>query len=273
MYIGVTIPIEHSSNIEVLFSQAQELGIRSCQIVCWDEEAMTSEKAEEIQNARRVTGMAISGFWCGWNGPRVWDFQQGPITLGLVPAAYRFQRIQTLLAGCSFACEIGVKNLITHAGFLPENPAASEYAEVCAALQIVVDACKAKDINFLFETGQETPVTLKRTIQDLGEDHIGINLDPANLIMYGKANPVDALEVFGEYVMDVHGKDGMYPTDGHQLGKEVPLGEGKVDYPRFIAKLKEIGYDGAITIEREISGEQQIKDIISAKKLLEPLLW
>ena len=90
--------------------------------------------------------------------------------------------------------------------------------------------------------------------------------------MYGKANPVDALEVFGEYVMNIHAKDGMYPTDGKNLGKEVAIGEGKVNFPAFIAKLKEIGYDSYLTIEREISGDQQLEDIKNAKVYLEELL-
>ena len=139
-----------------------------------------------------------------------------------------------------------------------------------------MEKCKENGQNFLFETGQETHVTLKRAIQDIekavGKGNEGINLDPANLIMYGKANPVDALEVFGEYVMGIHGKDGKYPTDGHHLGDEVPLGQGKVNYSAFIAKLKEIGYQGDITIEREISGEEQKKDIRMAKELLDKLI-
>ena len=108
-------------------------------------------------------------------------------------------------------------------------------------------------------------------IQDLGEDNLGVNLDPANLLMYGKANPVDALDVFGRYVRDVHMKDGLYPTDGDHLGKEVSLGEGKVNVPALVAKLKSIGYAGPLTIEREISGDQQIADIRKAIALLEPL--
>ena len=72
--------------------------------------------------------------------------------------------------------------------------------------------------------------------------------------------------------MGVHGKDGLYPTDGHYLGKEVPLGQGRVNYPAFIAKLKEIGYDGDITIEREITGEKQKEDIKTAKLLLDTLI-
>ena len=121
-------------------------------------------------------------------------------------------------------------------------------------------------------TGQETPVTLLRVMQDIGFDNVGINLDPANLIMYGKANPVDSLDVFGKYVRGVHGKDGLYPTDGRELGDEVALGEGKVNFPVFLKKLHELGYDGDITIEREITGEQQKKDIQMAKKMLDEII-
>ena len=109
-------------------------------------------------------------------------------------------------------------------------------------------------------------------MQDIGFDNVGINLDPANLIMYGKANPVDSLDVFGKYVRGVHGKDGLYPTDGRELGDEVALGEGKVNFPVFLKKLHELGYDGDITIEREITGEQQKKDIQMAKGMLDEII-
>ena len=162
--------------------------------------------------------------------------------------------------------------MATHAGFLPETPNTEQYHGVVCALREVADRCKENGQYFIFETGQETPVTLRRTIEDIGTDNLGINLDPANLILYGKANPVDALDVFGEFVRDVHGKDGMYPTDGKNLGQEVPLGDGKVNFPALIKKLKEIGYDGPINIEREISGEKQIEDIKRAKAILEELV-
>lgn len=86
--------------------------------------------------------------------------------------------------------------------------------------------------------------------------------------MYGKANPVDALRTIGAYVRDVHAKDGCYPTDGRSLGRETALGEGQVNFPALIAGLRALGYDGHITIEREISGQQQIEDIMKAKELL-----
>ena len=86
------------------------------------------------------------------------------------------------------------------------------------------------------------------------------------------ANPVDALSVFGRYVRDVHAKDGHYPTTGRALGEETRLGDGEVNFPALIAKLSSLGYDGNLTIEREISGEKQAEDIRTAKKILEELI-
>ena len=92
------------------------------------------------------------------------------------------------------------------------------------------------------------------------------------LILYGKGNPVDALDVFGSLVRGVHAKDGFYPTNGHELGEEVKVGTGKVNFPVFLRQLKAVGYDGSLTIEREISGEQQIKDILETKQYLTDLI-
>ena len=108
-------------------------------------------------------------------------------------------------------------------------------------------------------------------IEDLGGEYLGVNLDPANLLLYGKANPCDALDVIGAYVRGVHAKDGEYPTDGRRLGVEKPLGDGRVHFEVLLPKLKALGYRGALTIEREISGPQQIADIKRAIKLLSTL--
>ena len=105
--------------------------------------------------------------------------------------------------------------------------------------------------------------------EKVGTDNLGVNLDTANVILYGRANPVDALDVFGKYVRNIHAKDGKYPTNGHDLlGEETRIGEGKVDFNRLFERLHEIGYDYYVTIEREIEGEEQNKDILHAKKYL-----
>ncbi len=270
MTIGTIVFL--SDEFEKKLAELVEIGLYNCQLLCWNETLFTDEVAQRVVAGCEKYGVEITAVWCGWGGPVVWDFYDGQGTLGLVPPAYRDARMKTLLRGSDFAHKLGVKNLVTHVGYVPENPCDANYRDVVIAVRHIVEHCARNGQNFLFETGQETPVTLRRIIQDIALPNVGINLDPANLLMYGKGNPVDALDVFGEYVMGVHGKDGEYPTDGHKLGKEKPIGQGRVNYPAFVAKLQEVGYTGAITIEREISGDQQKKDIIAAKALLEELL-
>ncbi|MGM9624874.1 MAG: sugar phosphate isomerase/epimerase family protein [Eubacteriales bacterium] len=270
MKLGVLVQL--NAAIEEEIKKVHNLGFSSCQLNCWDTRLMTDENAAAVNACCEKYGVSISTFWCGWSGPALWNFYEGPLTLGLVPETYRYARICELKKGSDFAKKINVENIATHVGFIPETPNTVEYQSLVCCLRDLAAYVKNNGQYFMFETGQETPVTLRRMIEDIGLDNLGINLDPANLILYGKANPIDALDVFGCYVRDIHGKDGCYPTDGKNLGMETALGEGKVDYPRFIARLKEIGYDGPITIEREISGDQQIADIKKAKAFLETLL-
>ena len=272
MKIGVLINLHTSDAIDEKFKRVKDFGLTSCQLCCWDMSQYTPEIAEEVNAACKKYGVKISTVWAGWSGPAKWNFYDGPLTLGLVPASYRDTRIKELEAGSDFAKLLGVKNVATHMGYLPENPNTEEYRSTVCAIREVAEHCMRNEQYLLFETGQETPVTLLRTIQDVDTGNLGINLDPANLIMYGKANPVDALDVFGSFVRDVHAKDGVYPTDGKKLGKEVPLGEGKVNISALVKRLKEVGYDGPLTIEREIFGTEQDKDILAAKALLEELM-
>lgn len=267
--VGVLVELE---NIRENLERARGHGFECAQICSWDIDSFTNELAQQVKSAIRDTGVAVKTFWCGWPGPTVWNLTEGPLTLGLVPEAYRQKRTEVLLKGVEFAYKCGIYQIATHAGFIPEDPNDRLYSGTLVALKQIVRACRANDMFFLFETGQETPTTLLRTIEDLGGDNVGINFDTGNLIMYGKGNPVDALDVFGQYVRDFHCKDGMYPTNGRQRGVEKPLGEGKTDWPLLIRKLKQLGYDGPLTIEREISGPRQTEDILKAKKLLEGLL-
>ena len=270
MRLGVFVTL--SKEIKEEFRRLRENGFCTCQLNVWDDSLKTDEMAELVNQAKKEYGIEITALWCGWEGPAKWNFSEGPLTLGLVPAAFRFTRIKNLMLGSDFAKKIGVTDIATHMGFLPENPGTTEFHEVVAAIRAVAEHIKANGQYLLFETGQETPVALRRVIEAVGTENLGINLDSANLILYGKANPVDALDVFGEFVRGVHAKDGLYPTDGQNLGKEMPIGQGRVDFPALIGRLKELGYDGALTIEREITGEQQLKDILAAKTYLENLI-
>ena len=270
MHIGVMVDL--CPEIEEKFAQVEQYGLSSCQLCNWKMNLYTDEMVKCVKDGLDKREIKISSLWAGWSGPKVWDFLEGPLTLGLLPLPYQAQRVEDLKRGSDFAEKLGIDQIITHAGFIPENPHDPLYAPMITALKDVAKYMLGKGQKLLFETGQETPTTLIRAFDDIGTDNLGINLDPANLVMYGKANPVDAIGLIGQYVMDVHGKDGVYPTGGRVLGNETALGQGAVDYPALIAALKASGYDGPITIEREISGEQQVKDILMAKEYLEKLI-
>ena len=268
MKIGVCVNFDEIGGMSKKFKDLKSEGFDNCQLISWKPELWTDENLEIIKNLTEENGITISAFWCGWEGPCVWNFYDGQITLGLVPPEYRTMRIKNLCDGADFAHRLGVKNVVTHMGFIPENPNDPQFAPFCVAVRQVAEHLKKNNQNLLFETGQETPVTMLRCFEKVGMDNLGVNLDTANVILYGKANPVDALDVFGKYVMNIHAKDGLYPTNGHDLGSEVRIGDGKVDFKALFKKLHELGYDSYVTIEREIEGEQQISDIRHAKKYL-----
>ncbi len=272
MKIGTCVSLSSMDGIADKFATLRDNGFDSCQLLAWKPAVWTDENAAILKELLTEYGITVSAFWCGWEGPCVWNFYDGQITLGLVPPEYRQMRIQNLCDGADFALKLGIKDVATHMGFIPENPYDPNFSSFCVAVRTVAQHLKKNGQYLLFETGQETPVTMLRCFEQVGCDNLGINLDTANLILYGKANPVDALDVFGKYVRNIHAKDGCYPTNGHDLGKETKIGEGKVDFKAFFTKLHELEYDSFVTIEREISGEQQLKDILESRAYLQQII-
>lgn len=194
-------------------------------------------------------------------GRLVWDFLDGPSTIGIVPRESRAERVDALKQTSDFAKILGIPRVQTHCGFIPENPRDPLYGEAVETIRDVARHCASNGQDFLMETGQETPTTMARAIRDVNMPNLGVGLDTANLILYGKANPVDALDIIGPHVKSIHAKDGMWPTDPMKLGEEVLIGAGRVDFMEVFTKLRGLGYMGAVTIEREISGPRQIEDV------------
>jgi L-ribulose-5-phosphate 3-epimerase len=265
--LGLIIAIGRDPGAAI--AKVRDLGLVSCQVFVSDfdpQDAAPLRRALD-QNKIEATSLVVGG-----PGREVWDFYDGPLTIGLVPRDTRAARIAHLKTTSDFAKKCGIPAVQTHCGFIPENPNDPLYKEVVTAMREVAEYCKRNGQNFRYETGQETPITLVRAIRDVGLDNQGVNFDLANLILYGKANPVDAIETLAPYVQGIHAKDGLFPTNAHQLGEEVPIGKGKVDFPLIIARLKQLQYGGAVTIEREISGPRQIEDVRAAKQYLEALI-
>ena len=254
---------------DAAISKVHDLGLPTIQASI---DEYPAELVTSLRKALDRYGVEATALVVGGPGPEVYDFYHGPLTCGLVPRQFRAARLDRIKKASEFAKRCGIPAVQTHCGFIPENPNEILYKEVVLAIREAASTCKSNGQNFRCETGQETPITLIRAIKETGVDNIGVNFDLANLILYGKANPVDAIELFGPYVQGIHAKDGLFPTDPKELGKEVPIGEGKVDFPRIIQRLKELGYQGAVTIEREISGPQQVEDVKAAKAFLEKVI-
>ncbi len=271
MNVGTCVGFSGTENFEVKFQDLVKENINNCQLIAWKPELWTDENARMIKDCAAKHNITISAFWCGWEGPTVWNFYEGPTTLGLLPREYREIRIKNLCDGADFAKKLGVTDVITHMGFIPENPNDPEFLPFCDAVRAVAEHCKSNGQWLLFETGQETPVAMLRCFETVGTDNLGVNLDTANLILYGKANPVDALDVFGKYVRNLHAKDGCYPTNGHDLGDETRIGEGKVDFKALFTKLKELNYNSFVTIECELN-DRYADGIRSAKSYLENII-
>jgi L-ribulose-5-phosphate 3-epimerase len=265
--LGLIIGI--GSDPEAAIRKVHELGLPTCQV---ETGSVAPSLIPRLKGALERYQIEPTALVTGGPGPEIYDFYQGPLTIGLVPRRYRAERIQFLTQASDFARQCGIPALQTHCGFLPENPNDPVYQEVVEAVRQVASYCKKNGQQFRFETGQETPITLVRAIHDVGLDNQGVNFDLANLILYDKANPVDALPILAPYVQGIHAKDGLYPTDPRNLGREVPIGQGKVDFRKIIDGLKALDYQGAVTIEREISGPEQEADIRRSIGYLESLI-
>jgi len=265
--LGLIIGV--GNNPDAAMAKVHDLGLPTCQVFVNEIEAELVSRLRQALDRYQIEATSLV---VGGPGKEVWDFYQGPLTIGLVPRETRAARIAHIKKASDFAKQCGIPAVQTHCGFIPENPNDPVYKETVAAMREVAAYCKRNGQNFRYETGQETPITLVRAIQDVGIDNQGVNFDLANLILYGKANPTDAIELLRPYVQGVHAKDGMWPTNPKELGQEVPIGKGKVDFPRIITRLKELNYRGAVTIEREISGPQQLEDVREAKTYLEKLI-
>lgn len=249
-------------------AQMAAAGFTLCQIKCRMSRDYQDAEIDALAAALKTHGMRAVSLLCAHSGPAVWDLVEGPETLGIVPPAYRAQRVKELERASDIAARLGISRVITHVGFLPDDARDPRYRDTVDVLRELCASFAKRGQRLLMETGQETPDVLLRALRDVGAENLGVNFDCANLVMYGKADPVDALRILGAYVKGVHAKDGVYPTDAVSLGQEMPLGEGRVDFDALLALLDEIGYRGELIIERETAPEQRFADVLKARAFL-----
>lgn len=255
------------------FRRVHDLGFNNC-FLSLDGyiDGFTPEVVAQFRSLIAKYNLTVTAVEVVGPGKLRWNFTEGPSTIGLVPPATRASRIDALRQVSDFAAQLGIAQVQTHCGFIPEDPADQLYPQTVEAIREVARHCQSNNQYFLMETGQETPTTMSRMLRDVAMPNLAVGLDTANLILYGKANPVDAVDILGPHVRSIHAKDGRWPIDPSNLGEEVLIGKGLVDFRQIFTKLHRLGYAGAVTIERETSGPQQIEDVRQEKLYLENIL-
>ena len=250
----------------------KELGVPTVQLHAPPADYLNEVKAKEVRHELTAADIAVTVVFCGFAGESYADIPTVHKTVGLVPAGPRAERVAITKRISDFAKVVGVEAIGMHIGAVPDDASAPGYREVVAVTQEVCDHCKANGQRLHLETGQESVDTLLGFFTNVARDNLAINFDPANLILYGVAEPIAALKRCGKYVKSCHCKDAKWAAKpGKEWGVEMPLGQGDVGMENFVKTLKAIGYEGPLTIEREIAGDQQKKDIAEAVKLLEKL--
>ena len=267
MAIGVMLGVGEAP--EESLQKVLDVGVTSAQMGRPADAWLVPEKAKELKKMVRKSGITITTVFCGFDGESYADIPTVRRTVGLVPKKTRKERVKKARQIADFAKILGVKNVAAHIGFVPEDPKDPDYRDIVRTVRKFADYLKKNKQNLTLETGQESGECLLRFIKDTLRSNVKVNFDPANMILYGSGDPIEALEIVGKHVAGVHCKDGVPPTKKNQLGTETPLGKGEVGIKRFIQTLHDLGYKGPLTIEREITGPQQKKDIVKARKLLE----
>jgi L-ribulose-5-phosphate 3-epimerase len=268
--LGKVVWVGEGQTADSVAKEVHEAGLSACQIGF---EHLSVNTVAPLREALKRYGVEATAVSEHNPGRRVFDFYQGPLTVGIIPPGTRVARIQALKLAADVASMVGIPAIHTHCGFIPEDPNDPIYPQAVAAVKEIAVHCKERGVMLLCETGQETPITMVRLMDDVGEGNVFVNLDVANLIMYGKGNPVDAMEVFGDRVRGIHAKDGRFPTSTRELGAETPIGKGKVDFAGVFAQLKRVNYRGSMMIEREVGDEaQRRRDIAESKIFLEDMM-
>ena len=260
--------IASADNPEKDLNIVRDLGFPVCQL---NIRTYSPELAKKLTTTLEKYKIKAASLICGGPGVDKYTFSEGPSTIGLVPRENRAARVERLKNGMNFCKAAGIPAIQTHFGFIPENPKDVLYSEFVETMKPLGEYALKNGIDIYFETGQETPVTLLRAILDIGTGNLFVNYDTANLIMYGKSNPVDGLKVLGKYVRSLHAKDGKYPTNPYELGKEVPIPMGDVDFPAVISSLKKLNFKGGIIIEYELA-ESTSEYLLKTKEYLEKLI-
>jgi sugar phosphate isomerase/epimerase len=262
------------AGLGVKLEVARELGVPTIHLHAPEKSNRSPATAKDFLARLKEAGITISAVFAGFAGESYADIPTVNRCVGLVPPATRSERTRELKEISDFTKLLGVSVTALHLGFIPHDTRDPLYGQVIAVTQEVCDHCAKNGQSLHLETGQETADGLLQFMADVGRGNLFVNFDPANMILYGTGEPIEALRKVGRFVRSVHCKDAKWAAKpGKEWGQEVPLGQGDVGMENFLSTLNEIGYTGPLTIEREIAQEpeRQKAEIGHAIRLLNQL--
>jgi len=248
-----------------LASQLKATGLRHVQLALDPLRENPAVWAHAIPLLRDAGFEILSGMF-GCAGEDYTTLESIQRTGGLAPDATWEQNRAHMLATADTASRYGLRLITFHAGFVPHDPDHPDFKKMSGRLKEAVAIFKNRGIQLGLETGQETAPALLALLESLDGPGLGVNFDPANMILYDKGNPVEAVRKLGPRIRQVHVKDAVRTRAPGTWGQEVPAGKGDVDWPSFFSALKEVPFTGNFIIERE-AGEQRVEDVRTAATL------
>lgn len=270
--IGVFTSIDAGMGVKL--EVAAELGIPTIQLHAPHRSTRNPEIAEKFVQRLESLGIQLTAVFGGFDGESYADIPTVERTIGLVPVETRAARLREMREISDFTRLLGCDVIALHLGFVPHDTSSTSYAEVVEVTRQLCDHAKRNDQRVHLETGQETADSLLTFLGNVKRDNLFVNFDPANMILYGTGQPIDALQKIGKFVRSVHCKDATWSDQpGVTWGREVPLGQGQVNMELYLKTLLAIGYRSPLTIEREIPQDpvRQKEEIGMAVSLLTDL--
>ncbi len=220
-----------------------------------------------LLRTRQIT--VVSGMF-GCVGEDYTTLESIRLTGGIAPDATWEQNLFNIRKTADIARGLGLKMVTFHAGFLPHDEADPNFSKMLDRLRKVADIFQTANLVLGMETGQETAAVLVQLMNKLSRENVGVNFDPANMILYDKGNPLEALRTLGPWICQVHIKDANRTRQPGTWGEEVPAGSGEVDWRGFFRLLEDLKFTGDFVIERE-AGAQRVQDIRHAKEMIETI--
>lgn len=271
--IGVIARVDdHGTGLTL--DAAMKTGVSVIQLKVPNKAGRTDAALEKIRETLKKHDVKVVCVLGGFSGESYASIPVVRETVGLVPKKTRAERIVDFKDTSDFAKKLGAPAVQTHIGFVPHDRDSRDYADMVEVMREICDYIAGNGQWMQLETGQETGEALLQFLEDVDRDNLFVNFDPANMILYGCGEPIEALEIVGKYVRSTHCKDAVWAEKpGEEWGREVLFGTGDVDAEKFLETLKEFDYEGPLIIERENkeSPELQYDDIVKTIEYLKRL--